>query len=510
MGDPVTLSQKLNAAGAGSIPGADALEQLVNAGLVVLDAGGVLRPQLADAVPTVENGLWTVHPDGTMATTWRIRPGGQWHDGAPFTSADLLFTAQIGQDRDLAAFRDLVYDAIASMEAPNPQTIVVHWKRPFIAADTLFTTLRALPLPRHLLDPTYQTAKETLTELPYWSQDFVGTGPFRLRQWVRGSHMVADANERYALGRPKIDSIEVRFIPDANALVASVLAGLVELTLGRNLSLETAIDTRDRWPTGRMEVGLKSWIALFPQFLNPSPPALADIRFRRALLHGVDRQQLADSLQAGLTPVAHTLFPPGQAERAAVESSVVRYDYDPRRASQLLAEIGPIPRAPVEIRTIAGDDIIEKATFAVADDWRRLGLITEPLPIPIQRVRDREWRATFPGFELLRQPNDAAAVTRVHSSETPLPDNSFTGTNRSRYRNPDVDTLLDRYVSTIPEAPRVQLLGEIIHHMTDQLVWMGLFYNAEATMVAQRIQHAAANNATGTTQAWNAHEWNVR
>ncbi|HZT07546.1 MAG TPA: ABC transporter substrate-binding protein, partial [Chloroflexota bacterium] len=107
MGEPTTLSQKLNAAGAGSIPGTDALEQLVNAGLSLVDGRGALRPQLAEAVPTVENGLWTVHPDGRMDTTWHIRPGAQWHDGVPVTSADVVFTLTVGRDRDLAAFRDI-------------------------------------------------------------------------------------------------------------------------------------------------------------------------------------------------------------------------------------------------------------------------------------------------------------------------------------------------------------------------------------------------------------------
>ncbi len=522
MGEPTTLSQKLNSAGAGSIPGADAAEQLVSAGLSLVDGSGTLRPQLAESVPSIENGLWTVSPDGRMQTTWRTRSGAQWHDGTPFTSADLMFTARVAQDRDLAAFRDIAFDSIDSIEAPDARTIVVQWRRPFIDADTLFTTVRAIPLPEHLLGAAYSTAKDTFTEVPYWSQDFVGTGPFKLRQWVQGSYMITDANEQYALGRPKLDTIEVRFISDANTLATSVLAGGVQLTMGRNLSLETAIQTRDRWPDGKLDVGLKSWIALFPQFLNPSPAALGDVRLRRALLHGTDRQELANSLQAGLTPVADNLLAPGSPEYAAVERNIVRYAYDPRRASQLMSELGyqagsdgmlhdaSGQRVSIEIRTIAGDDIIEKMTFAVANDWQRLGLGVEPLPIPIQRVRDREWRSIFPGFELLRQPNDPAAVTRGHSSETPLPENNFTGVNRSRYRNADWDGLLDTYVATIPRAERMDVLGQIVHHMTDQLVWMGLFYNVEATMVANRLANAGSNNTGSSTQAWNAAEWDLR
>ncbi|HZT07735.1 MAG TPA: ABC transporter substrate-binding protein, partial [Chloroflexota bacterium] len=407
-------------------------------------------------------------------------------------------------------------------DTPDSSTIVVHWSRPFIDADTLFTTVRGIPLPEHILKGPYEAAKDGFTDLPYWSTNFVGTGPFRLRQWVQGSYMIADANPQYVLGGPKLDTIEVRFINDANTIVASLLSGEVELTLGRNISLESALQTRDRWPNGRMDVGLKSWIALFPQFLNPTPATLTDVRLRRALLLAIDRKQLTETLQAGLTPVADDIFAPGTEEYAAVERDIVRYPFDPKQAAQLLTDLGyqagpdgtrqdaAGQRPTLEIRTIAGDDIIEKTTFAVAAGWQQIGLGADPFPIPIQRVRDREWRATFPSFELLRQPNDAPAVTRAHGSETPLPENNYTGNNRSRYRNPEFDALLDRYVATIPKAERTDVLAQIVHHMTDQLVWMGLFYNAEATMIANRVENVGANNAGSSTQAWNAYTWDVQ
>ena len=70
--------QKLNPAS--RVRGIDALQLLVDAGLSVLDDGGVLRAQIAEAVPSADNGLWKVLPDGTMETTWKIKPGVQWHD----------------------------------------------------------------------------------------------------------------------------------------------------------------------------------------------------------------------------------------------------------------------------------------------------------------------------------------------------------------------------------------------------------------------------------------------
>jgi ABC-type transport system substrate-binding protein len=69
-----------------SLPGIYNLEQLVNASLIELDGDGVVRPQLALATPSLENGQWRTFPDGRMETTWTIRPGAAWHDGQPLTT----------------------------------------------------------------------------------------------------------------------------------------------------------------------------------------------------------------------------------------------------------------------------------------------------------------------------------------------------------------------------------------------------------------------------------------
>src|SRR5438105_6956995 len=80
--DPKALTAKLNsAAGAGGSPGAPEIEQMLNSGLGVETKAGAIMPQLAEAVPSAENGLWQVFPDGRMETRYRIRDGAAWHDG---------------------------------------------------------------------------------------------------------------------------------------------------------------------------------------------------------------------------------------------------------------------------------------------------------------------------------------------------------------------------------------------------------------------------------------------
>ena len=91
----------------------------------------------------------------------------------------------------------------------------------------------------------------------------------------------------------------------------------------------------------------------------------------------------------------------------------------------------------------------------------------------------------------------------MKGSETPLPETNWAGSNRSRYRNADLDALIDRYFETIPVPQRTQTLAQIVHHMTDQLPIMGIVYDPPLRLVANRMRNMPA----GIT--WNANEWDV-
>ena len=86
-----------------------------------------------------------------------------------------------------------------------------------------------------------------------------------------------------------------------------------------------------------------------------------------------------------------------------------------------------------------------------------------------------------------------------------MPANRFQGQNHSRYMNPEFDRLVDQYLVTLPWEPRMQLMGQIVAHMTDQLNVMGLFYDLRTTLVNNRVQNAGVQVPT-----WNIHEWELK
>lgn len=514
-GNPHVAAAKLNIGN--NFIGTSQLERLANAGLLSSDPEGSLFPLLAEAVPTVENGLWKLLPEGRMETTWRLKPNLRWHDGVPLTAEDVAFAARVEQDRELAMTRNPAYESVDRVEAPDPRTVTIHWKRPFVDADSMFSTgsSRALPLPKHLLEMQYEQNRTAFTQSPYWNLEFVGSGPFKIREWAPDSYIVLEAFPDYVLGRPKLDEIEIRMLPDTNTVVANILAGAVDLTVdGRSIPFEEGREAQAQWRGGRLLTGTGGVVTIYPQYLNANPAVVTDVRFRRALMHGMNRQEMVDTIQGGLAEVAHSWLGPGQREYPLIEPSLVKYDHDSRRALQLLEEIGYSRAVDGSIRD-AGNQrvsfnlhttitaINQKATLAVADNWQKLGLAVETPIIPLQRQSDQEFMFTLPAFHLIRVGRNLTAFNSLHSRQVAIPENNFAGSNRGRYRNPELDVLIDRYFETIPMNDRMQVVGQVYRHVTDQLVLMWVLFDPEANMVSNRLQNVTSGGP------WNAHEWEL-
>jgi peptide/nickel transport system substrate-binding protein len=408
--------------------------------------------------------------------------------------------------------------------APDSATVTVLWKRAYVAADTLFSGKRGLPLPRHLLEREYVENRAGFLALPYWGPQFVGAGAFRIRELVSDSHLVLVAHDDFVLGRPRIDEIEVRFLQDENAVIANVLAGTVDMTLAsKTLSFDVGRQLSDRWREGRLQYPPAGVVTERAQFLNPRPAILSDARFRRALVHALDRQEMADSIQGGLADVAHSHIGPHMGEYSYVERSIVRYDYDPRKAALMIQDLGYTrgsdgsfrnamgERLVIEQRFDSDSGVVQKAAPAAADYWQRLGIGVDLVAVPSQ-LQDPEYTATFPGLTVGRVgTNDPTRFQQQHSSRAALAENNFRGANWHRYMNPEFDALVDRYFTSIALKDRMQVMSEVVHHDTDQIMFMYLFYDPEATALSNRLKDIAGQPwwTIPGGSPWNPHLWDM-
>lgn len=519
-GNPHTVYQKLNPRS--NIPGIDALQAIVHTGLTVSDADNesIRLPRIAEAAPTVENGLWKLLPGGGMELTWTIRQGAVWSDGTPITASDLVFTAMVWRDKRLPIFGHVAFDSVGSIEAVNQRTVVTHWTKPYITANQLFGSGMALPLAKHLLEEAYLnlTDQEQFIANPYWSTEWVGAGPYKIKLWEPGSHMTFEANNRYIEGRPKIDEVTVKFIPDPNTLGANILAGEVDMPWGGRIDYEWAVTVAEQWRAGKLHTQLSSMLQIYPQHINPTPAIVLNLDFKRAMVHALDRQSAGDLLNAPNTPVGHTFVAPNEPEYPFIESAIVKYEYDTRKSLQMLEALG-YARGPegmlrdrsgqkleFQIRTSLGDVTQEKAMYAMADDWQRLGVEVERHLVVPQRASDAEYRATYPAFDLKRQAGTMSYATSFHTRGIALPQNSYlVSGNNSRYGRPEMDAAIDRYFTTIPWDQRMEHGRQIVNMLSSDVGWIGLWHLVAPILVPDRI-----TDNRGLNQLAFIHEWDVR
>lgn len=288
------------------------------------------------------------------------------------------------------------------------------------------------------------------------------------------------------------------------------------MTFGRGFSIEHVLSVRNQWRDGVAEVTPRSWIVIHPQLMTPRPVVIGDVQFRRALIHATDRQALMETLQGGLTGVSHAYLGPTEPEFKDVESAAVRYEYDERKAAQMIEGLGYSKgpdgfrdaagqRLALELRTY-GVKVSDNATVSISDAWTRFGVATEPVIIPPQRITDREYLATFPSFLMYRQPNTAADLGRLRGSQAPTAETRYVGSNYARYVNAEFDSIIDRYLTTIPKPDRLPLLRDAIRHISENLNLMGLFYDAEISFLHNRLQNITIRE----TKLWDIHLWDTK
>ena len=490
------------------------IKAIVNDNLLKTLQFQVYEPQLALELPSIEKGTWKVNGDGTMETTWKLRPNVKWHDGEPFTSADLLFTFQASRDTEIAGVAVSAADRqMASASAPDPLTFVVHWSAPFVAASI---TPSADILPKHLIEPLYARDKQSLTSTALFSTEFVGLGPYRMTRWEQGSFVETTRFNDYYLGRPPLDSIVVRFVSDPNALIASILAESVDTVLSAansgGVSIDQAVEVKRRWEgTGNQVLTSQTGSVASanpqyqPQYARPAD-TMSNLTVRKALLHAINRPGLTEVLTAGLSPVADSYYHPSDPLYAEMQPSIARFPYDPTRAQQLLVEAGWNKGADgVSTRASDGQRLEldfwirggagEKAAAIIADDWNRIGVAATPYVIPPARRTDREYEVTRPGFlccisvpvQNVENGNQLTARS-INSAAT-----NWQGLNYGGYLNPKADAIVERLIATIDPRARLPLQQQLVQEYTADVALFPLWWVTFPMFLRQGIKGPREN-----------------
>ena len=267
---------------------------------------------------------YDISSDG-LTITFHIRKGVSWHDGAPFTSRDVLYTHRVIIDPKTPTAYAEDFKQVKSITAPDEHTIRVVYDKPFAPALASWGTGI---LPAHLLEGKDIT-KSPLTRKP------VGTGPYRFKEWVAGQKIVLDANPAYFEGRPHISRYIYRIIPDTSTMYMEMKAGAIDLM---NLTpVQYARQTLSRQFTSRFNKFRYPSSGYLYMGYNLRHPLFGDKRIRQAITAAINKDELIQGVLFGMGQRSHGPIVPG---RWAYNPDVKDIAYDPKHSAELLAQAG--------------------------------------------------------------------------------------------------------------------------------------------------------------------------
>lgn len=420
---------------------------------------------------------WEPSEDATV-WTFNLREDVKWHDGTPFTADDVVFTFQAIMNPDVASRWRSALPTLDNVEALGNHTVRFTFRAPF---SPLLTTLayNLSIVPKHLLEGQDLKSPQAFIDNP------VGTGPFKYQSHVSGSHFVVQANPDYYEGRPEIDQVVFKVMPDVNAQIAALKSGDMDIVWTVPPMHMAALENEGNIEFTQVSVPQWYW---FPVNLNN--PIFADKRVRQAMAYGLDRQAIVDQIVGGQGEVASGPLP-------SVLSWIPRdtftvYPFDPDKAKQLLAEAGWTPGADgilvnssgekfgFTLLADKGDPVREQIYLVAHDQWRKLGMDVD--------IQYTEWNTILSLYA--EGKFDSRLGWWVIKPDPDIYDYFHTdgALNQIRYSNPEVDRLLELGQATVDTAERADIYRQVQEILIDDQPSIFLYYPVEVRATSKRLQ----------------------
>lgn len=379
-------------------------------------------------------GSWDVSKDG-LQITFHLRKGVKWHDGMEFSAADVVFTYSTVTDPKTPTPYGSNYGPVQKVEALDKYTVKVTYKEPYAPA---LESWGMGIIPKHLLE-----GKDIKDEK--FNRNPVGTGPYKLKEWVTGQKVVLEAFDDYFEGRPKVNKFIARVISDTATMFLELKFGGIDF-----MGLTP--------PQYKLHSDSSRFNKYFQKFRYPAfgytylgynllDPRFSDKRVRRAIAHAINKQDVIDGVLLSYGTPCTGPFPP---ESWAYNAGVKDLEYDPEKARESLREAGWMPGKdgliykdgkPFRFTVLInqGNEVRSKTAQIIRENLKKVGIDMEIKVLEWQAmlhefIDKKRFEAIIMGWALSRDPDiyDIWHSSKVNEGEF----------NFISYKNKEVDRLL--------------------------------------------------------------------
>lgn len=397
--------------------------------------------------------FWEIKRDG-LEIIFHLRKGVKWHDGEEFTADDVVFTYETVTDPKVPTPYGSNYGPVERVEAVDRYTVRVVYKEPYAPA---LESWGMGIIPKHILNGKDVTSEE-------FNRKPVGTGPYRLKEWVTGQKIVLEAFDEYFEGRPNINKYIARIIPDQATTFLELKFGGIDYMGLTPPQYKLQTDT----PIFRRYFQKFQFPAFGYTYLgyNLQDKRFADKRVRLALSHAINKRDVIDGVLLGYGIPCTGPFPP---ESWAYNPQVKDIEYNPTKAKELLIEAGwkigedgifYKDGRPFQFTVLVNqaNDVRIKTAQIIKENLKKIGVIMEIKVLEWQAllhefIDKRRFEAVILGWALSRDPD---IYDIWHSSKTKEGEFNFIS-----YKNERVDRLLIEGRRTFDHEKRMRIYHEI-------------------------------------------------
>lgn len=435
----------------------------------------ILEPRLAER--------WEVSEDG-LTIAFYLRKDVQWEDGAPFTVRDIEFGFNTIRDPNTLTAYAEDFLQVKTFEILDEHAFRVTYDKPFAPALASWGNL--VVLPRHLLEG------KNINEATEFARKPVGLGQYKLGEWVPQKSITLEVNEEYYRGRPYVDRVVTRIIPDLQTQFLELKSGGLD-TMGLSplqYSRQTSNAEFER-SFSKFQYITNSYTYLGYNLENP---LFQDVRVRRALTHAIDKKEIVNAVLLGLGEPANVPYKPGTYW---VNEDLPILAYDPAKARALLAEAGwsdsdgdglldkdgkPFS---FEIITNQGNDLREKTATIIQARLKAVGIevsvrIIEWSAFINNFIDKRDFEAVVLGWSLNLDPDQ---YDIWHSTKTKAKQFNFVS-----FKNAEADEILEKGRRTFDRSERKGYYDRFQEILNDEQPYTFLYVGYALPVIHKRFQ----------------------
>ena len=436
-----------------------------------------------DKYPEVKGDIaesWTVSPDG-LTYTFKVRSNVLFHDGTPLSSADVKasFDRLINPPPGVISASQALFNAVESVTAPDPATVVFRLKRP----QSYFLGVLAYPA------NCIYSAKKLAADQLFPTKEIMGTGPFVHEEHVQGSHWTGKRFDKYFMpGQPYLDGFRAIAFSQNSAVATALQSGQV---MAEFRGFAPPVRDRLKGTMGdTLAVQESTWALSITLTFNSEHAPFNDPRVRRALNMSIDRWSAAQNLSkiatvksVGATQRPGSPWAASDDQLAALPGFSRDMTKAREEARRLLAEAGQ-SNLKFKLSNRSVPDPYTSVGVYLIDQWRRIGVEVEQRPLELKTYdvarSAGEFDAIVEYTNALVDDPELELIKYISKDRSPL---SF-----GRYVDRELDGLFDRVVKSTDPAERRMIARAFEKRLADQAYMMPILWMQRITLMSSRIK----------------------